>query len=143
MKKMANEKRLIDANALADKVDESKYDNPHPQGVVRVNHRNEHDHFLRMIYDAPTVDAVVLPCDVGDYVYYIDGGYYKEPKFCKVSRPCKIVEVSFKLKGDSGQVMRGFITDNGTRYSFNGIGKTVFLSREEAESALAKRKAKE
>ena len=60
---MANEKRLIDANALTDKVDESKYNNPHPQGMIRVNHRNEHDHFLRMILDAPTVDAVeVVRC---------------------------------------------------------------------------------
>jgi hypothetical protein len=55
---METEKRLIDANALTDKVDESKHNNPHPQGMVRVNHRNEHDHFLRMIMDAPTVDAV-------------------------------------------------------------------------------------
>ena len=60
---MANEKRLIDANALSDKVDESKHDNPHPQGMIRVNHRTEHDHFLRMILDAPTVDAVeVVRC---------------------------------------------------------------------------------
>ena len=55
---MANEKRLIDANALSDAVDESKHNNPHPQGMIRINHRNEHDHFLRMILDAPTVDAV-------------------------------------------------------------------------------------
>ena len=32
--------------------------------------------------------------------------------------------------------MHGFITENGTRYSFNGIGKTVFLTREDAERAL-------
>lgn len=55
---MEKEKRLIDANALSDEVDESKHDNPHPQGLIRVNHRNEHDHFLRMIMNAPTVDAV-------------------------------------------------------------------------------------
>lgn len=31
--------------------------------MIRVNHRNEHDHFLRMILDAPTVDAVeVVRC---------------------------------------------------------------------------------
>lgn len=82
---------------------------------------------------------VEIPCKVGDYVYYIKGGYYKEPEFCKVSSPCKIVEVSFKLQRSSGHVMCGFITDNGTRYSFNGIGKTVFLSREEAEKALEER----
>lgn len=46
---MADEKRLIDANTLCDEVDKSKHYNPHPQGMVRVNHRNEHDHFFRMI----------------------------------------------------------------------------------------------
>ena len=55
---MENEKRLIDANALSDAVAERLHDNPHPQGMIRVNHRNEHNHFLRMILDAPTVDAV-------------------------------------------------------------------------------------
>lgn len=55
---MANEQRFIDANALCDEVDKSKHNNPHPQGMIRVNHRNEHDHFIRMILDAPTVDAV-------------------------------------------------------------------------------------
>lgn len=61
---MANEKRLIDANALADNVDTSKHDNPHTNGRVRINHINEHDHFLRMIYDAPTVDAEeVVRCE--------------------------------------------------------------------------------
>lgn len=50
--------RLIDADVLTGEVDKSKYNNPHDPGIVRVNHRNEHDHFMRMIYDAPTVDAV-------------------------------------------------------------------------------------
>lgn len=60
---MANEQRLIDANVLADDVELSKHNNPHPPGMVRVNHRNEHDHFLKMIYDAPAVDAVeVVRC---------------------------------------------------------------------------------
>ena len=85
--------------------------------------------------------TTVQPVKVGDYVYYIKGGYYKEPKYCEVSRPCKVVEVTSKLKRDSGTVMHGFITDNGTRYSFNGIGKTMFLSHEEAVDALEKRKS--
>jgi hypothetical protein len=49
---------MIDANALADKVDESKHNNPHTNGRVRVNHYNEHDHFLKMIFNAPTVQTV-------------------------------------------------------------------------------------
>lgn len=85
---------------------------------------------------------VELPCKVGDAVYYIKGGYYREARFCTVSRPCKVVEVSFKLDRKGEKVMEGFITDNGTRYSFKGIGKTVFLTREEAEEALRKEQEK-
>ena len=60
---MTHEKRLIDANALSNAVAESQYYNPHPPGRVHINHINEHNHFLRMILDAPTVDAVeVVRC---------------------------------------------------------------------------------
>lgn len=55
---MVNEKRLIDANELLGKVDISKFLNPHGALSVRINHRHEHDHFTKMICDAPTVDAV-------------------------------------------------------------------------------------
>ena len=80
--------------------------------------------------------VIVPPVAVGDVVYYIKGGYYRDPKYCEVSRPCMVVEVSLKLQRGGERVMRGFITDNGTRYNFDSIGKTVFLSREEAEAAL-------
>jgi hypothetical protein len=86
--------------------------------------------------------VIVPPVAVGDDVYYIKGGYYKKPQYCEVSRPCKVVEVSLKLQRNGNRVMRGFITDNGTRYSFDSIGKTVFLTREEAEKALAEREGK-
>lgn len=55
---METKKRLIDSYVLTVEVKKSLRYNPHPPGLVRVNHRNEHVHFLRMIYDAPTVDAV-------------------------------------------------------------------------------------
>ena len=52
--------RLIDADALSVKVEESKHNNPHG-GLARL--KNEHNHFWRMICDAPTVDAVeVVRC---------------------------------------------------------------------------------
>ena len=60
---MANEKRLIDAKALLDAVDASLHDNPHTDGKVRATHRHEHNHFMVMIMQAPTVDAVeVVRC---------------------------------------------------------------------------------
>ena len=55
---MANEKRLIDANALWNEVEKSKHDNPHTVARVKLNHHQEHDHFLNLIFKAPTVDAV-------------------------------------------------------------------------------------
>lgn len=101
-------------------------------------------HVSEILADLFLAEGVIAPpCNVGDYVYYIKGGYYKEPKYCEVSRPCKVVEISLKLQRKSGVVMRGFITDNGTRYSFDSIGKTVFLNREEAEAALEKRRKNE
>ena len=86
------------------------------------------------------------PVHVGSAVYYIVGGYYKSPDNCKVSEPCKVVEISYKQQtrntktGTELRLLAGFITDNGTRYSFDGIGKTVFLTREEAEAELEKRR---
>lgn len=84
--------------------------------------------------------VIVPPVRVGDVVYYIYGGYYREPKNCKVSRPCKVVEVSLKRQRNGSAIMRGFITDNGTRYNFDSIGKTVFLTQEGAERDLERRK---
>ena len=55
---MANEKRLICAYVLAEKVHESKHQNPHDDPKVARNHMFEHDHFLKMICLSPTVDAV-------------------------------------------------------------------------------------
>ena len=49
--------RLIDADALMERVDESRRDNPHRDGKISVNHINEHSHFLDMIIEAPTIDA--------------------------------------------------------------------------------------
>lgn len=66
--------RLIDADALSGEVEKSKHHNPHSQGLVSVNHRNEHDHFWRMINDAPTVDAVeVVRCKDCEYKRELEG----------------------------------------------------------------------
>jgi hypothetical protein len=83
--------------------------------------------------------VLLPPVRVGDTVYYIVGGYYKSPDNCKVSEPCKVVEISYKI-GAKYRQLAGFITNKGTRYSFDGIGKTVFLTREEAEAELEKRR---
>ena len=50
--------RLGDLDALADKVRESMYENPHTDSLARRTHIHEHDCFLRAISLAPTIDAV-------------------------------------------------------------------------------------
>ena len=66
---------------------------------------------MHMAYEEAIADnllengVIMSPVKVGDDVYYINGGYYKEPKYCKVSRPCKVVEVSLKLQRNGNRVM--------------------------------------
>lgn len=57
--------RLIDADALMERVDESRRDNPYRDGKISVNHINEHSHFLDMIIEAPTID--VEPVKYGEF----------------------------------------------------------------------------
>lgn len=57
---MANEKRLIDANKLLEAIDKSDRDNFHNGVANRSCHHYEHIHFMKMVLDAPTVDAVVV-----------------------------------------------------------------------------------
>lgn len=76
---------------------------------------------------------------VGDTVYYFRGGYYRKNRSDWEITPIKVTEISMKIS-KSGRVMPLSIIANGTRYPISSIGKTVFLSREEAEQALGKMK---
>ena len=139
---MANEHRLIDANALSDAVAESLHDNPHPQGMIRVNHRNEHNHFLRMILDAPTVDAVVLPCKLGGFVYIIVKLKSGKPSHI-VERKCTGIHITEKVFGKRAEKASRYLVTNSDigfaqHIPFTEFGKTVFFDRKDAEAALAK-----
>lgn len=60
---METEKRLIDAYALMDCIRDSKRHNPHDDPTVAKNHMFEHNHFMKMVILAPTVNAVeVVRC---------------------------------------------------------------------------------
>ena len=78
---------------------------------------------------------VHLPCEVGDIVYYFDGAYHLRNKNNWKVRPIKVTEFSTKI-GRSGKLYPLSIIANGTRYPLTSIGKTVFLTREEAEEVL-------
>ena len=78
--------------------------------------------------------VIVPPVKVGQTVYYIRGGYYRKVNL----EVCPITVTEISKKEVKGKLQWAFIA-NGTRYVFGSIGKTVFLSREEAEKALSER----
>lgn len=62
--------RLIDADALMEKVIDSREDNPHSNVKLICNHRAEHLHFMNLIRQEPTaydVDKVVEQLE--DYLF--------------------------------------------------------------------------
>lgn len=75
--------------------------------------------------------VVLPPVEVGQTVWYIKGGYYRKTGL--EATPIKVTEIN--KKWHSKILCWGFIA-NGTRYRFSSIGKTVFLTKEEAEEKL-------
>lgn len=88
------------------------------QGYVEVNRAEE------IAHAEAEGRLVILPCKVGDVVYYIDDG-----------KSYKAKAITFRVN-KSG--IRVYCERNFMGYvGFEGIyGKTVFLTREEAEAAL-------
>ena len=79
---------------------------------------------VEYIDEAPTVNAVVLPCKVGDTVYR---------KSVLTFQKETVIVIGFDDEGI-------YIGTTCGIYRKHHIGKTVFLTREEAEAALAERK---
>lgn len=77
------------------------------------------------------------PVDVGDKVWYINGGYYNSAHL--EPREIEVTEISKKKSGKT--VDWAFIANN-TRYKFSSIGKTVFLTKDACLAAINNRQAK-
>lgn len=113
--------RLIDADALMDTAEGVNWYHIDKMGYL-ANGANSQLHtplfkaedIFEAIRKAPTVEAVILPCKLGDPVFIIGGK-------CRAGR--------FEQWINTGKFR---LTD------LEKMGKTVFLTREEAEAALAK-----
>lgn len=85
---------------------------------------------------------VVLPCKVGDTVYVIDKGDYTHA-FKPYVRSKTVREISWKATSRKdlgwGLILSGGDCGTSARYKLSSIGKTVFLTREEAEAELAQK----
>lgn len=97
-----------------------------------------------MINAQPAVDALVLPCKIGDTVWTI---IYDEIPEAKVTciRPF-VFEDFVEFRGNAVITMADPFYSDGrplTQELFIIFGKDTFLTREEAEAALAERKMKD
>ena len=98
-------------------------------------HQYANDTFLFALANFPTVDAVELPCKIGDKVYRIDKGNYHS-NWKSFVQELTVTEISWK-KEKYGDKDLGFaIIADGIRYKFTSIGKSVFLTRKEAEAKM-------
>lgn len=93
----------------------------------------------KLMEDAPAVDAVILPCKLGDTVWTILYGKIQEAKVNCI-RPF-VFKDFVEFRGDAVITMAHPFYSDGrtlTHDPFIIFGKDTFLTREEAEAALAK-----
>lgn len=79
---------------------------------------------------------VRLPCKPGDTVYVIYCGYVTSAKVLAVYIDYIGGMFDLKIKANTENSIGFENIIDGDNYTFNDIGKTVFLTREEAEQAL-------
>ena len=127
-------KRLIDANELKRRV--IAFATGCHSEVLSV------ESIIMMLNQSDTVDAVILPCKIGDTIYVINKcSCYHLPE--KGRRRC-----TGKVLIDDGSRGRktrcGYISESKFELKHISVfGKEVFLTREEAEAALGERKTHE
>ena len=124
--------RLIDADALL-----SIYNKWLPQLTAPedAGDRNGVETCIAVLNDAPTVNAVVMPCAIGDKVYRIDK-HGRWPDCKPFIQELTVTEISWKNEKYGDKDLGFAIIANGIRYKFTSIGKSVFLKREDAEAKL-------
>lgn len=120
---------LISRKALIDTVENTSWYHINEQGnLVLGAHADEEplyktvDIYSALVF-APTVDAVELPCKLGDTVYQTDGIRVYEST---------IGEITLTARHSI------FVTEN-IAFDEHAIGETIYLTREEAEAAINKK----
>lgn len=106
--------------------------------LAETEKNNDNDRLTEHIRELLKADkdgrVVVLPCKVGDTVYEVTNrktiSEYRVKKIC-VELFCTFIE---------WDIVTGFVDKSIFGVSVDEIGKTVFLTREEAEKALEARK---
>lgn len=105
------------------------YGSPVENGVKSVSNETLADYLIAN-------GVIVPPCKVGDKVYYVFEGEIRELKVISLSY---MFLESFKHFNLHTTNSRGAVLS----YEIKDIGKTVFLTRKEAEKALGRSKGNE
>lgn len=123
---MANEKRLIELGEALRMVQNSKDDCPETSIKGRAIWETAHNCALSCLTSCNAVDAVTLPCNVGDAIYEVDGehGVIKH----EVYEVCVVFKTT--ATDDKGMKWDDF-------YTMDDID-TAYKTMTEAKSALAK-----
>ncbi len=91
------------------------------------------DRAVVKLQEIPSVNAVVLPCEVGDTLYDI---YEAVANGEGNIRVLKVTEIHIHLDKRN----KAWLIVGGYYFAIDDFGKTVFRAREEAEKALGERK---
>ena len=90
---------------------------------------------FEIIDQDPAMNTVTMPCRIGDKVYRIaEGNYHSNYK--PFIQELTVTEISWKKEKHGTKDLGFAIIADGIRYRFSSIGKSVFLTREEAETKL-------
>ena len=117
--------RLIDADAFRKNIE-----------CCDIETSNDWYTIVEQLEETPTVEAVILPCKVRDSVWLIEYAYrWSGFKLQTLEHPMQRDVLYFRIQRDGlyAHFHDGCIN---TKY----FGKTLFLTREEAEAALEKMK---
>lgn len=129
--------RLIDADVLKTLFD-VRYDTAFIQERTRENKEQWNGYCtginwgINTITAAPTVDALVFPCKVGDTVWFLGTSNTNRLNLGVIETTVE------KLVLKKGGIYMKLSCNAMYETSCRSIGKSVFFSREEAEAALAK-----
>ena len=101
--------------------------------LIELIKRIVHSYFAEEIANAIIADGwMKIPCKVGDTIYVLSN---------KMIHKTKVIKVKYEEEAENyGQFIReriyAVICNVLQEFNFSDIGKTVFLTREEAEKAL-------
>ena len=140
---MRSDQRLIDANELTEELSSLRITitgGKYRDKAVEEALRQYRESVLRIIDEQATVEAIAMPCSVGDDVFIVKR-YGNGSISHIVQDKCTGLHVTKKVFGHAREKEKLYLVTNSDigraqHIPFREIGKTVFFTREKAVSAM-------